>query len=94
MNEKCKIFFVRVPSIPGPPPPPSPVALQPDQATVWAEQVFQMMLTSADQLLHVALYQWLIEKKYIDKLLNIKSQFIDVIQLVISHLEVEKYIRK
>ena len=36
-----------------------------------------MMLTSADQLLHVALYQWLIEKKYIDKLLNIKSQFIE-----------------
>merc|ERR1719350_1164089 len=35
------------------------------------------MLASADQLLHVALYQWLIENKYIDKLLNIKSQFIE-----------------
>merc|ERR1712121_357085 len=49
---------------------PSPVALQPDQATVWAEQVFQMMLSSSDQLLHVALYQWLIEKKYIEELLK------------------------
>merc|ERR1719348_1312084 len=67
----------RVPATPGPPPPPSPIALQPDQATVWAEQVFQMMLSSSDQLLHVALYQWLIEKKYIDRLLNIKSQFIE-----------------
>ena len=36
-----------------------------------------MMLASSDQLLHVALYQWLIEKKYIDKLLNIKSQYIE-----------------
>ena len=67
----------RVPATPGPPPPPAPSALQPDQATGWAEQVFQLMLASADQLLHVALYQWLIDNKYIDRLLNIKSQFIE-----------------
>jgi len=66
-----------VPTSPGPPPPPSPAVLPPDQATNFAEQVFQLMLASSDQLLHVTLYQWLIENKYIDKLLNIKSQFIE-----------------
>lgn len=35
------------------------------------------MLSSSDQLLHVTLYQWLIENKYIDKLLNIKSAHIE-----------------
>jgi len=66
-----------VPTSPGPPPPPSPAVLPPDQATIWAEQVFQLMLSSSDQLLHVTLYQWLIENKYIDKLLNIKSPHIE-----------------
>jgi len=66
-----------VPSSPGPPPPPSPAVLPPDQATIWAEQVFQLMLSSSDQLLHVTLYQWLIENKYIDKLLNIKTPHIE-----------------
>jgi len=66
-----------VPTSPGPPPPPSPAILPPDQATIWAEQVFQLMLSSSDQLLHVTLYQWLIENKYIDKLLNIKSAHIE-----------------
>jgi len=66
-----------VPKSPGPPPPPSPAILPPDQATIWAEQVFQLMVSSSDQLLHVSLYQWLIENKYIDKLLNIKSPHIE-----------------
>merc|ERR1719454_751078 len=35
------------------------------------------MISSSDQLLHVILYQWLIEHKYIDKLLNIKSAHIE-----------------
>ena len=66
------------PSVPySPGPPPSPAILPPDQATIWAEQVFQLMLSSTDQLLHVTLYQWLIENKYIDKLLNIKSPHIE-----------------
>lgn len=51
--------------------------LTPDQATTWAEQVFHLMLSSSDQLLHVALYHWLIENKYIDKLININSPHIE-----------------
>lgn len=35
------------------------------------------MLSSPDQLLHVSLYQWLIEKNLIDKLLSIKSQYLE-----------------
>ena len=71
------VLSPRVPTTPGPPPPPSPAVLQPDQATLWAEQVFQSILSASDQLLHVALYQWLIENKYIDRLLNIKSQYLE-----------------
>ena len=71
------VLSPRVPTTPGPPPPPSPALLEPDQATVWAEQVFQSILASSDQLLHVALYQWLIEDKYIDRLLNIKSKYLE-----------------
>jgi len=67
----------QVPTSPGPPPPPATATVSPDQAALWAEQVFQLMISSSDQLLHVILYQWLIEHKYIDKLLNIKSAHIE-----------------
>jgi len=66
-----------VPKSPGPPPPIDPAHLQPSQATEAAEQVFQMILASDDQLLHVCLYQWLIENKYLEKLLDIRSPFIE-----------------
>merc|ERR1719219_2580842 len=66
-----------VPKSPGPPPPIDPAHLQPSQATEAAEQVFQMILGSDDQLLHVCLYQWLIENKYLEKLLDIRSPFIE-----------------
>ena len=36
-----------------------------------------MILASSDQLLHVSLYNWLIEKNFIDKLLSIKSPYLE-----------------
>ena len=47
------------------------------QASDWAEKVFKMILASSDQLLHVSLYNWLIEKNFIDKLLSIKSPYLE-----------------
>lgn len=66
-----------VPSSPGPPPPPTTSLLPPKQASDSAEQVFQLMLSSADQLLHVSLYQWLVNNKYTDRLLSVKSPYIE-----------------
>ena len=66
-----------VPKSPGPPPAPDPGHLPPAQATEAAEQVFRAILASEDQLLHVSLYQWLVENKYTEKLLDIRSPYIE-----------------
>jgi hypothetical protein len=34
--------------------------------------VFDQLISCEDQLMHVALYQWLIENKYTERLLNIR----------------------
>jgi len=66
-----------VPLVPGPPPPTSAQVLPPTQAKDWAEQVIELVLSSTDQLLHVATYQWLIDQKLTDRLLAIKSPYIE-----------------
>ena len=49
--------------IPGPAPPADPSQLQPAQAGEWAEEVFQLMVASEDEILHATLYQWLIDHR-------------------------------
>jgi len=66
-----------VPKTPGPAPPVDPSQLQPAQAGEWAEEVFNTMVNSDDEILHATLYQWLIDNRYTDRLLNIKSPFLE-----------------
>lgn len=66
-----------VPKSPGPPPPPDPNQLPPGEATEHAEAVFQLGLRSDDQLFHVALYQWLIDQGMMERLLSVKSSFLE-----------------
>ena len=66
-----------VPKQPGPPPPPDPNSLPPSEASEYAEMVIQGGLRSEDHLFHVALYQWLIDNGQFDKLLGIRSSFLE-----------------
>ena len=66
-----------VPKSPGPPPPPDPNQLPPSQASEYAETVFAAGLQSDDQLFHVAIYQWLVEQGQFDRLLGIRSSFLE-----------------
>lgn len=66
-----------VPLVPGPPPQAVPSSLPPTLAKDWSEKVFQLVVASSDQLMHVALYQWLVGQKETDKLLSIRSPFIE-----------------
>ena len=66
-----------VPKSPGPPPPPDPNQLPPSQASEYAETVFAAGLQSDDQLFHVAIYQWLAEQGQFDRLLGIRSSFLE-----------------
>jgi len=66
-----------VPKSPGPPPPVDPSHLAPAQASVWAEEVFRLMVNSDDEILHANLYQWLIDNRYTDRLLSIHSPFLE-----------------
>ena len=65
------------PKMPGPPPKPDPNVLPPAQAGQYAEEVFINGLKSDDQLFHVALYQWMTEQGQFDRLLNVKSPFLE-----------------
>ena len=42
-----------------------------------AEEVFSLALSSSDEMLHVALYDWLIAKKLSDKLLDVQSPYLE-----------------
>lgn len=66
-----------LPHSPGPPPPPDPNQLPPGEACEYAEMVLQEGLRSQDQLFHAALYQWLVDNKHFERLLEIKSPFLE-----------------
>mgnify|MGYP007048372325 CR=1 FL=1 len=42
------------------------------QASEWAEEVFRLLVRSDDEMVHVALYQWLIDNRFTDRLLSIQ----------------------
>ena len=64
--------------MPGPPPPPDPNQLPPGEAGEHAETILNLGLQSDDQLFHVALYEWMVENNQFDRLLRIKSSFLEV----------------
>jgi len=66
-----------IPSCPGPPPPVDPSQLAPAQASEWAEEVFRLLVRSDDEMVHVALYQWLIDNRFTDRLLSIQSPYLE-----------------
>lgn len=49
-----------------------PSSLPPTLAKDWSEKVFQLVIASSDQLMHVALYQWLVNQNETDKLLSVR----------------------
>ncbi len=66
-----------LPRAPGPPPPPDPNELPPGQAGEFAETVMRVGLASEDQLFHAALYQWLTDQGQFERLLSIRSPFLE-----------------
>ncbi|XP_037068842.1 nuclear pore complex protein Nup155-like [Pollicipes pollicipes] len=65
-----------VPARPGPPPLAAP-ADQPQEARRRAELVIEAVLASSDELLHVALYNWMMTSGMSDRLLQVKSRYIE-----------------
>ncbi|XP_074640475.1 nuclear pore complex protein Nup155-like [Tubulanus polymorphus] len=66
-----------VPRTPGPPPAVDTDRLTSNEAEQYSESMFQLALRSDDQLFHVALYEWLLEQKLYEKLLEIQSPFLE-----------------
>ncbi|RWS26130.1 nuclear pore complex protein Nup155-like protein, partial [Leptotrombidium deliense] len=52
-------------------------SLTPDDAGTIAEKILQLSLDSNDELMHVSFYDWLYEHGCKDKLLNVKSAFLE-----------------
>ncbi|XP_029645165.1 nuclear pore complex protein Nup155 [Octopus sinensis] len=65
------------PKSPGKPLAPDPNRLSPSEAELQKEQVFKLALKSDDELFHVALYDWLLQNNLNDKLIEIKSPFLE-----------------
>jgi len=63
--------------VPGPPPPTPPSSLPPTMAREWEERVFALVVASTDQLVHVTLYQWLVAQGNTDRLLAVRSPYIE-----------------
>ncbi|CAH1772348.1 unnamed protein product [Owenia fusiformis] len=70
-------YASNVPVTPGPPPLPDPNMLSAVEAEKFTEDVLRMILKSTDEMLHVALYDWLINMELSEKLLEIQSPFLE-----------------
>ncbi|KAK2179646.1 hypothetical protein NP493_478g02009 [Ridgeia piscesae] len=67
-----------VPKLPGPPQvTDDPNRLACAEAEKHSEEVFRLSLKSDDELFHVALYDWLINKSLSEKLLEIQSPYLE-----------------
>lgn len=66
-----------IPKSPGAAPPPEAGMLTPEEAKGYLERVLQLSLKSDDELFHTALYSWLIDQKHTDRLLEVKSPFVE-----------------
>lgn len=62
-----------IPKTPGPPEPLDPSMMSPSEAANYWEKTFNLILKSDDELMHVALYKWLLDKRLTDKLLEVRS---------------------
>jgi nuclear pore complex protein Nup155 len=51
--------------------------ISPQLAQKRAEETIHAILTSDDEMFHISLYNWLLEKKQFDRLLEIKHPFLD-----------------
>lgn len=66
-----------VPARPGPPPSPDPNLLTREEAERYLENMMKKCLSSEDELFHVALYDWLVDKGLKERLLEISSPFVE-----------------
>jgi len=57
--------------------PPDPNVLNPEESGEWFQKCLQLCLKSEDEMFHVALYNWLLDKKLEDKLLQLKSPYVE-----------------
>lgn len=65
------------PTRPGPPPAPDPNAVTPHEAEKHMEELLSFSLSYGDELWHVVLYQWLIDNALTDRLLEVKSPYLE-----------------
>lgn len=65
-----------VPTRPGPPTPP-PQTLPSTDATQYANQMINLIVSSTDELAHVTLYQWLVDTNRTDRLLSLSSHYLE-----------------
>lgn len=61
----------------GPPQPATEHAMSQEEAERQAEQCIQLALKSSDELLHIVLYQWMLQRGFSKKLLNVKSPYVE-----------------
>lgn len=65
-----------VPARPGPPTPP-PSTLPSTDATQYANQMMNLIVSSNDELANVTLYQWLVDTNRTDRLLALTSPYLE-----------------
>ncbi|XP_072173406.1 nuclear pore complex protein Nup155-like [Diadema setosum] len=66
-----------LPTRPGPPPQPDPYRLSTQDAEHYLDSMMHKCLSSEDELFHVALYDWLVNKGLKEQLLEISSPFVE-----------------
>ncbi|XP_005105150.1 nuclear pore complex protein Nup155 [Aplysia californica] len=66
-----------VPSQPGPPATADSRLMDPQQAEVYKEEVFQAALRCEDPLFHAALYDWLFATNHAEKLLEVNTPYVE-----------------
>lgn len=66
-----------VPKVPGPPPAHDAGRLSSAEAQHYIDEMFGKILQSNDQMVHVALFDWLIYKNMSEKLLEIQSPYLE-----------------
>ncbi|CAG7786478.1 unnamed protein product [Allacma fusca] len=57
--------------------PPSDDQLSPEKAKEYADVMIRAVLSSEDEPFHIALYNWLMDRKLFDRLLEIKHPYLD-----------------
>lgn len=71
-------YLPRVPSTPGPPPPQPTELLPSTEYIAKADDLIQLCMNSSDQLLHVAVYDWMVSQRLYGDLINVAKPSVEM----------------